>query len=106
MMGARFALAVVFVAILFSLQGAHTAQEPFRRDPGHPQWHHNSFQDHRDTVRKMTHELLHSRAQVRVHFHVFSFSIAFALSSSFTGVPSFLRELIPHFVEGQAFFLV
>lgn len=39
--------------------------EPFRRDPGNPQWHHGNFQDHRDDVRKMTHELLHSRAQVR-----------------------------------------
>ncbi|KAG0575716.1 hypothetical protein M758_5G026800 [Ceratodon purpureus] len=65
MMGGRWVI-VVALALLLSLQQqqAHAAKEPFRRDPGHPQWHHNSFQDHRDTVRKMTHELLHSRAQV------------------------------------------
>lgn len=65
MMDGRWAIAaLVTVATLLELAHAAPAQEPFRRDPGHPQWHHNSFQDHRDAVRKMTHELLHSRAQV------------------------------------------
>lgn len=67
--GSRRTIAVVnllLIALLLLLVPIQAATEPFRRDPGHPQWHHGSFQDHRDTVRKMTHELLHSSAQVLV----------------------------------------
>ncbi|CAK9871609.1 unnamed protein product [Sphagnum jensenii] len=53
-------LAVCLIACL----GVQAVTEPFRRDPGHPQWHHGSFQDHSEDVRKMTHDLLHSRIQV------------------------------------------
>ncbi|KAL2629904.1 hypothetical protein R1flu_014590 [Riccia fluitans] len=42
--------------------------EPFRRDVGHPQWHHGTFQDVSENIKREAHHLLHSRA--RVPFHV------------------------------------
>lgn len=68
MVGERWtvvAIAVAILPLLASLKEAGAVTDPFRRDPGHPQWHHGNFQDHKDNVRRMTHELLHSRAQVR-----------------------------------------
>ncbi|XP_024397913.1 uncharacterized protein [Physcomitrium patens] len=67
MVGERWtvvAIAVAILPLLASLKEAGAVTDPFRRDPGHPQWHHGNFQDHKDNVRRMTHELLHSRAQV------------------------------------------
>lgn len=58
------AKASLLIAVVALIGVVHAAKEPFRRDPGHPQWHHGSFQDHRSDVRRMTHELLHSPAQV------------------------------------------
>ncbi|KAH8496434.1 hypothetical protein H0E87_019265 [Populus deltoides] len=40
------------------------APQAFRRDPGHPQWHHSAFQDVRDSVRSDVSRMLHSRAEV------------------------------------------
>ena len=58
------ALVIAIISPVLLLEVVYAAKEPFRRDPGHPQWHHGSFQDHRDDVRRLTHELLHSRGQV------------------------------------------
>lgn len=41
-----------------------SAQQPFRRDPGHPQWHHGAFHDVRDSVRSDVRRMLHTRAEV------------------------------------------
>ncbi|KAK4767501.1 hypothetical protein SAY86_015251 [Trapa natans] len=41
-----------------------SAPQPFRRDPGHPQWHHGAFHDVRDSVRSDVRRMLHSRAEV------------------------------------------
>ncbi|XP_078444256.1 uncharacterized protein LOC144713534 [Wolffia australiana] len=40
------------------------APQPFRRDPGHPQWHHGAFHDVQDTIRADVRRMLHSRAEV------------------------------------------
>lgn len=56
-------VAVFAILVLASVE-VEALPEPFRRDPGNPNWHHGNFQDHRDDVRKMTHELIHQRAEV------------------------------------------
>ncbi|KAL5542001.1 hypothetical protein UlMin_009711 [Ulmus minor] len=43
---------------------SESAPQPFRRDPGHPQWHHGAFHDVRETVRSDVRRMLHSRAEV------------------------------------------
>ncbi|XP_030539845.2 uncharacterized protein LOC115747721 [Rhodamnia argentea] len=43
---------------------SESAPQAFRRDPGHPQWHHGAFQDVRDSVRSDVRQMLHSRAEV------------------------------------------
>ncbi|BBN07035.1 hypothetical protein MPTK1_4g00410 [Marchantia polymorpha subsp. ruderalis] len=60
-------LAVFFLLGLVAGVESKTV-EPFRRDVGHPQWHHGTFQDVSDMVKREAHHLLHSRA--RVPFHV------------------------------------
>ncbi|KAK2990222.1 hypothetical protein RJ640_014674 [Escallonia rubra] len=54
---------LIFTLSLVLLQ-SESARQPFRRDPGHPQWHHGAFQDVRDTVRSDVRRMLHSRAEV------------------------------------------
>ncbi|XP_068660412.1 uncharacterized protein [Aristolochia californica] len=55
-----------FFLLLFLLlfPQSQAAPQAFRRDPGHPQWHHSAFQDVRDTVRTDVRHMLHSRAEV------------------------------------------
>ncbi|KAL6990090.1 hypothetical protein U1Q18_015838 [Sarracenia purpurea var. burkii] len=43
---------------------SEAAPQAFRRDPGHPQWHHGAFQDVKDSVRSDVRRMLHSRAEV------------------------------------------
>ncbi|XP_017975595.1 PREDICTED: uncharacterized protein LOC18603670 isoform X1 [Theobroma cacao] len=54
--------------ILFALSGLATrsesAQQAFKRDPGHPHWHHSAFLDVRDSVRSDVGRMLHTRAEV------------------------------------------
>lgn len=40
------------------------APQAFRRDPGHPQWHHGAFHDVKDSVRSDVRRMLHTRAEV------------------------------------------
>ncbi|OAY27612.1 uncharacterized protein LOC110601676 [Manihot esculenta] len=46
------------------LTRSHSAPQAFRRDPGHPQWHHGAFHDVRDRVRSDVRRMLHTRAEV------------------------------------------
>ncbi|KAM5568717.1 hypothetical protein ABKV19_016314 [Rosa sericea] len=55
--------ALVLALSLFAFQSS-SAPQAFRRDPGHPQWHHGAFHDVRDTVRSDVRRMLHSRAEV------------------------------------------
>ncbi|KAL9410143.1 hypothetical protein AB3S75_043992 [Citrus x aurantiifolia] len=43
---------------------SESAREAFRREPGHPLWHHGAFLDVRDSVRSDVRHMLHSRAEV------------------------------------------
>ncbi|KAG2263384.1 hypothetical protein Bca52824_070463 [Brassica carinata] len=59
---------LLFVAFLTVLTGlvsrTESAQQPFRREPGHPHWHHSAFLDVRESVRSDVRRMLHSRAEV------------------------------------------
>ncbi|XP_062174534.1 uncharacterized protein LOC133879771 [Alnus glutinosa] len=58
------AYALVLALNLLVIPSESAARQAFRRDPGHPQWHHGAFHDVRDTVRTDVHRLLHTRAEV------------------------------------------
>ncbi|OWM88046.1 uncharacterized protein LOC116208657 [Punica granatum] len=62
-LSSRLLLLPIFVLTLLASQ-SESARQPFRRDPGHPQWHHNAFHDVRDSVRSDVRRMLHSRAEV------------------------------------------
>lgn len=53
----------VFVFVLLAVPLESEAQA-FRRDPGHPHWHHGAFHTVRDSVRHDVRRMLHSRAEV------------------------------------------
>ncbi|KAK7363464.1 hypothetical protein VNO77_05608 [Canavalia gladiata] len=55
-----------FILALLSLllTQSESAPQAFRRDSGHPQWHHGAFHDVRDSVRSDVRRMLHSRAEV------------------------------------------
>ncbi|KAI4334990.1 hypothetical protein L6164_013680 [Bauhinia variegata] len=54
-----------FILVLnLLLTRSESAPQAFRRDPGHPQWHHGAFHDVRDSVRSDVRRMLHSRAEV------------------------------------------
>ncbi|WCJ23297.1 hypothetical protein M5689_005329 [Euphorbia peplus] len=55
-------LLLLTLTLLLSLSNA--APQAFRRDPGHPQWHHGAFHDVRDSVRSDVRRMLHTRAEV------------------------------------------
>ncbi|KAI3737884.1 hypothetical protein L2E82_27899 [Cichorium intybus] len=59
----RSTLLSVFVILLLKNSESATPGA-YRRDPGHPQWHHSAFQDVKDSVRSDVHRMLHSRAEV------------------------------------------
>lgn len=50
------------LGILFCVESA--SPQAYRRDPGHPTWHHGAFQDVKDSVRSDVRQMLHSRAEV------------------------------------------
>ncbi|CAI0626235.1 unnamed protein product [Linum tenue] len=50
--------------LLLLLTRSDSAPQPFRRDPGHPQWHHGAFHDVRESVRSDVRHMLHTRAEV------------------------------------------
>lgn len=53
------------LGILLCLISAESAPQAYRRDPGHPTWHHGAFLDVRDSVRSDVRQMLHSRAEVQ-----------------------------------------
>ncbi|CAI9263389.1 unnamed protein product [Lactuca saligna] len=56
-------LLCLFVFLL--LKNSESASpQAYRRDPGHPQWHHSAFQDVKDSIRSDVRSMLHSRAEV------------------------------------------
>ncbi|KAL3829322.1 hypothetical protein ACJIZ3_018124 [Penstemon smallii] len=52
------------LGILLSLISVESAPQAYRRDPGHPTWHHGAFQDVKESVRSDVRQMLHSRAEV------------------------------------------
>uniref|UniRef100_A0A2P2K0J6 Uncharacterized protein MANES_03G205800 n=1 Tax=Rhizophora mucronata TaxID=61149 RepID=A0A2P2K0J6_RHIMU len=56
------ALVIFTLCLLASV--SQSAPQAFRRDPGHPQWHHGAFHDVRDSVRSEVRRMLHTRAEV------------------------------------------
>ncbi|XP_030975121.1 uncharacterized protein LOC115994921 [Quercus lobata] len=58
---------MVALNLLLIINQSESAPQAFRRDPGHPQWHHGAFHDVRDTIRSQVRRLLHTRAEVPFH---------------------------------------
>nr|XP_010921441.1 uncharacterized protein LOC105044999 [Elaeis guineensis] len=58
----RLALLLISSYLLFFR--ADSAPQAFRRDPGHPHWHHGAFHDVEDSVRADVRRMLHTRAEV------------------------------------------
>ncbi|XP_043723598.1 uncharacterized protein LOC122670703 [Telopea speciosissima] len=58
----RFCSLLVCLGVF--LWHTESAPQAFRRDPGHPQWHHGAFHDVKDSVRSDVRRMLHSRAEV------------------------------------------
>lgn len=54
----------LIIPIFLLLTQSESAPQPFKREPGHPQWHHSAFHDVRDSVRSDIRRMLHSRAEV------------------------------------------
>ncbi|XP_050372530.1 uncharacterized protein LOC126790362 [Argentina anserina] len=54
------------LALSLSLLAFQSESKPqaFRRDPGHPHWHHSAFHDVSHTIRFDVRRMLHSRAEV------------------------------------------
>ncbi|KAI8012232.1 hypothetical protein LOK49_LG06G03406 [Camellia lanceoleosa] len=55
---------LIIVTLSLLLLHSDSAPQAFRRDPGHPQWHHGAFHDVKDSVRSDVRRMLHSRAEV------------------------------------------
>uniref|UniRef100_A0A5B7BXW3 DUF7906 domain-containing protein n=1 Tax=Davidia involucrata TaxID=16924 RepID=A0A5B7BXW3_DAVIN len=55
---------LIVVTVSLILLQLEAAPQAFRRDPGHPQWHHGAFQDVKDSIRSDVRRMLHSRAEV------------------------------------------
>ncbi|KAI3469273.1 hypothetical protein Pfo_025936 [Paulownia fortunei] len=60
----RIKISYYLLGILLSLIWVESAPQAYRRDPGHPTWHHGAFQDVKDSVRSDVRQMLHSRAEV------------------------------------------
>lgn len=57
----RLLIGIILVSVIFK---SESASQAYRRDPGHPQWHHGAFHDVKDSVRSDLRRMLHSRAEV------------------------------------------
>lgn len=72
------AYALVLALNLLVIPSESATPQAFRRDPGHPQWHHGAFHDVRESVRTDVRRSLHSRAEVLIfHRLVFYFGFDF-----------------------------
>ncbi|RZS24474.1 hypothetical protein BHM03_00057546 [Ensete ventricosum] len=63
-MGSLPLLASLFLASFLLPYAVESSAQAFRRDPGHPQWHHGAFHDVQGTVRDDVRRMLHTRAEV------------------------------------------
>lgn len=59
----------IFLRLLLLLAAAAAVssaprREAFRRDPGHPHWHHGAFHDVEESIRADVRRMLHTRAEV------------------------------------------
>ncbi|XP_010277616.1 PREDICTED: uncharacterized protein LOC104612011 isoform X2 [Nelumbo nucifera] len=59
-----FSRLVLLVSICLLISQLESAPQAFRRDPGHPQWHHGAFHDIKDSIRSDVRRMLHSRTEV------------------------------------------
>ncbi|KAJ9181790.1 hypothetical protein P3X46_005848 [Hevea brasiliensis] len=61
----NWSLSILYYASILTLSllvtRSYSASQAFRRDPGHPQWHHGAFHDVRDGVRSDVRRMLHTR---------------------------------------------
>ncbi|KAG6431362.1 hypothetical protein SASPL_109441 [Salvia splendens] len=58
-------VAAAVVCDVCRIEGSgESAPQAYRRDPGHPTWHHGAFHDVKDSVRSDVRQMLHSRAEV------------------------------------------
>ncbi|KAJ3683034.1 hypothetical protein LUZ60_013261 [Juncus effusus] len=60
----RLPVLVFLICWLLLIPAVRPARQAFRRDPGHPQWHHGAFHDVQDGVRADVRRMLHTRAEV------------------------------------------
>ncbi|XWS14216.1 hypothetical protein CRYUN_Cryun36dG0103900 [Craigia yunnanensis] len=64
----RLSSMLSYALFLVALSGLSThsesAQQAFKRDVGHPHWHHSAFLDVRDSIRSDVRRTLHTRAEV------------------------------------------
>ncbi|KAJ6847213.1 uncharacterized protein M6B38_281235 [Iris pallida] len=63
-MGPLLRSSVLFLSCCLLLLAGESKPQPFRRDPGHPHWHHGAFHDVQDSVRADVRRMLHTRAEV------------------------------------------
>lgn len=54
----------IFLSLNLLLFIGKSKPQAFRRDPGHPHWHHGAFHDVQDSVRADVRQMLHTRAEV------------------------------------------
>nr|GEW22713.1 capsid protein [Tanacetum cinerariifolium] len=60
----QFTTKLLHIFIIITTLHVTESTSAYRRDPGHPQWHHSAFHDVKDSVRSDVHRMLHSRAEV------------------------------------------
>ncbi|KAL3626614.1 hypothetical protein CASFOL_030163 [Castilleja foliolosa] len=60
----RIEISCYLLVILLGLIQVESAPQAYRRDPGHPTWHHGAFHDVKDSIRSGVRQMLHSRAEV------------------------------------------
>ncbi|MCL7033682.1 hypothetical protein MKW94_016211 [Papaver nudicaule] len=64
MNSSNFRFCCLLILGLLALKSESVQHKPFRRDPGHPQWHHGAFHDIKENVRSDVRRMLHTRAEV------------------------------------------
>ena len=64
MMGPPIFLRLLLLLAAAAAVSSAPRREAFRRDPGHPHWHHGAFHDVEDSVRAEVRRMLHTRAEV------------------------------------------
>ncbi|XP_020575814.1 uncharacterized protein LOC110021592 [Phalaenopsis equestris] len=63
-MGLTILQTISVLLLSFFFYPVKSAPQPFRRDPGHPHWHHSAFHDVKESVRSDIRRMLHTRAEV------------------------------------------